>query len=387
MKKLYTLGCWLFPALLSAQMTNVTVAPYTQCDTCFTFTANPDTNSLPPYTYQWTFAGPDPGSYTGQTITHCDASVSASDTLFLVITDANNQNQYYFNTLSTLITSAGANNTVQPLCIITVDTVNNKNLLVWEQTTDTMIDSYNIYKETSTSGVYNFIANISRNNLSTFTDTSSHPDIKSARYRLTTLDICGNESQPGPSHKTMHLTISSGIPPAWNLNWEIYDGLSFLKYRIWRYHASTGWQLIDSVSSSSTTYTDPNPPTGTLNYMVEIVSQTVCSPSLKLPSTQSSYQSSLSNIASSASAGLPDAIPLSQFAIYPNPSKGLLTVQRGDIPMGSQMEIVNMLGEEIMSQRITGSKTQLDLGRYSKGMYFVVITSGKGKITRKIILE
>lgn len=176
----------------------VTAGNYSRCDTCFTFTAHPDTlnNNNPPYTYQWKFKGASPATDTGQTVNYCSrfVAIPGADSIELIITDGQGQLQYYYNTLTGLLPDLGLNTTIQPICIISVDTAVNKNLVVWDQTSDTNITSYNLYKETSTSGVFDLLTNIPRQAFSDFTDTASQPDVKSARYYITTLDACGTES-------------------------------------------------------------------------------------------------------------------------------------------------------------------------------------------------
>ena len=392
MKLFLTTALALQAVYALAQYVNVTAGSYSKCDTCFIFTAHPN-GQLPPYTFQWTFTGSSPATDTGKTVTYCSQYIAIHDTdsLYLAMTYIDStfgpQIAYYSNALTNLLPDLD-NSTVQPICIVTVDTSVNKNLIVWEQTTDTSVASYNLYKETATSGVYNILANIPRHTFSTYTDISSQPDVKSARYYLTTKDSCNfssSESPPSASHKTIHLTVNSGISPAWNLIWETYDGLSALKYRIWRNSVSNGWQLIDSVSSSSTTYTDLIPPAGLLSYVIEMISPNVCNPSLRTSQAYSAYSSSLSNLANNSVTGISENNFSLIVQIFPNPFSSATTLQTDKIFKDATLTVYNSFGQTV--KQITpitigaGRTIILHRDNLPSGVYFIRVTQDNKTIT------
>ncbi len=80
------------------------------------------------------------------------------------------------------------------ICVVTVDSATGKNLIVWEKTMGGNIQSYNIYKESTQAGVYYLIGTQEFNVLSVFTDSLSDPAIRSWRYKISSVDSCGNES-------------------------------------------------------------------------------------------------------------------------------------------------------------------------------------------------
>ena len=83
-------------------------------------------------------------------------------------------------------------------------------------------------------------------------------------------------------HKTIHLQINQGIPPAINLDWDDYYGFTYTYYRILRDDNGTGnWQVMDSVSSGITSYTDAAPPSPNSRYIVEVVHPSGCTISKK----------------------------------------------------------------------------------------------------------
>lgn len=186
----------------------------------------------------------------------------------------------------------------------------------------------------------------------------------------------------------MHLTINSGIPPTWNLVWEYYDGLSFLKYRIWRKSASEGWQLIDSVSASSTTYSDLNPPAGALYYVIEIISPGVCNPSLKTQNILSGYSSSFSNIADNGVTGISEINDSGHLMIYPNPFTTTTTVQFSSTLTNAELDIYNLCGQKIRTiNSISTDKVSIDRDNLPKGIYFIRLTEDTKNLgTEKLII-
>jgi len=206
---------------------------------------------------------------------------------------------------------------------------------------------------------------------------------------MTTLDSCGSESLPGTSHKTMHLTINSGIPPAWNLVWENYEGISFLKYRIWRKSIDSGWQLIDSVSASSTTYSDLTPPDGLLDYAIEILSPDICSPSLKSQNAFTRYNSSWSNVATNVISMISENTPLATIDVHPNPFHTSATIHISIAPKEADLVICNLYGQKIKTINwVMEEEININRGNLSAGIYFVrlvrandVIATGKFVIT------
>ncbi|MCK4662126.1 MAG: right-handed parallel beta-helix repeat-containing protein, partial [Bacteroidales bacterium] len=165
---------------------------------------------------------------------------------------------------------------VNPICLVTVDSLTNHNLIVWEKLQTTDISAYNVYKESTQSGRYFLIAEWPFDNLSIFEDTLSNSLQRSWRYKLSVVDICGVESELSAHHKTMHLTINLGINNTVNLIWDHYEGFDFETYYIHRY-SEDEWELIDSIPNNLTSYTDFSPPESDVLYQIEIKHPTGCS--------------------------------------------------------------------------------------------------------------
>ena len=366
---------------------NVTPTKHTPCDTCVKLSATV-TGGTAPLTYQW-YVHSNLYS-TGQIINYCNKYpfTFSGDSLKLIVTDANSQQATYFNGVSNLLSS-----TIPlgyQICIVTVDSATGKNLLVWDQATDPSVVSYNIYKE-NTSSVFTVIANVPRTSFSTFIDTSSKPAQVSAIYNMTMVDSCGFESSwlSTIAASTIHLAISAGIPPAWNLAWNYTQGYSIVQYRIWRATTLNHPVLIDSVANSIISYTDLTPPPGVLYYSIEAVSTAACNPSLRKSNTSNSvYSSSLSNVASTGVTGIQEYNLNNNFSIYPNPLVDKFYVESttsSKYPM--TISLFDIVGKQV-SQTIksTSDKTEMDVSGFNEGIYFIQIKTAEGMVTKKIVV-
>lgn len=177
----------------------------------------------------------------------------------------------------TTVTAIFSNDVTPELCMVSVQ--NNRNVLLWN-TEDLPITSYTIYREGNVSGEYEAIATIPYAEAGMFNDTASRPATRSYRYHLTATDTCGNESDHGETHKTMHLTISQGIGTTWNLVWTEYEGAEYTTYVIYRGTDASNIQQIDIMpSGGNTTYSDVNAPEGTVYYQVGVMMTTPCNTS------------------------------------------------------------------------------------------------------------
>lgn len=216
-----------------------------------------------PYSYLWS---------NGDTTAAVDSLITAG--YGVTITDNN-----ACNISDTIIITNDLAWQAIPICLITVDSTSSKNEIVWAKPVSLAIDSFRIYREITTNN-YQQIGAVEYNQLSFFVDATMgvDPNITSYRYKITVLDTCGNESLLSDFHKTIHMVVVPGIPPAMELSWDDYEGFAVTSYNILR--DSTGlfnWEVINTIPFGITSFTDPNPPqTPDLKYIVEVVPPDTC---------------------------------------------------------------------------------------------------------------
>ncbi|MBT3424032.1 MAG: T9SS type A sorting domain-containing protein, partial [Bacteroidetes bacterium] len=181
----------------------------------------------------------------------------------------------------------------EDICVVSGDPVTGKNLIAWERTQGQRTAYYNIYRETTATGVYEKIASRLFDSISVYVDYNSNPKQRAYRYRITAVDSCGNESDPSNHHKTIHLTVNQGVGNTNNLIWSHYEGFTFSSYLIYRGTHPDSLSQLDIIQSNLNSYTDINPPIGLLYYRVAVLMPDTCNPQIfrgqtsKGPFTQS----------------------------------------------------------------------------------------------------
>ncbi len=216
---------------------------------------------------------------------------------------------YYVNVVDQTHICNGSSDTIevlvgypypdQEICLVGVDLETGKNMVIWERHEDLNTTFYKIYRETTTGGVYEVLDTIPYNKIGVYVDSTSQPEIKSHKYRISVVDTCGNESDPSPNHKTMLLTSSLGSDRI-NLSWTEYQveggSLGFVKYIIYRGPSPGALEPIDSIPSDNTIYPDIYPPDGDNFYRVAGVKADPCNPTGDLKAGSGPYSHSMSNI-------------------------------------------------------------------------------------------
>jgi YD repeat-containing protein len=78
-----------------------------------------------------------------------------------------------------------------------------------------------------------------------------------------------------------------------------------------------------------------------------------------------------------------------KITIYPNPTRGELTIDIANIPQDADGEITihNTEGKRLHQLKQLNSTNVLDLSAYSTGIYVVRITTGQKSCERKIVKE
>ncbi len=76
------------------------------------------------------------------------------------------------------------------------------------------------------------------------------------------------------------------------------------------------------------------------------------------------------------------------FNVYPNPSNEILNVKLEILnDEKTEIKITDVLGKIILSKSITENSTQLNVGDFTKGIYFITVKSEDKKTTQKLIIN
>jgi hypothetical protein len=289
------------------------------------------------------------------------------------------------------------------ICIVTVDTATNTNLVVWEKQMGNPndIDYYKIYRATANTGEYQFIDSVDYDSISVFNDVVVSPERKSRLYKIAAVNNCGQESRLSPHHKTIHLVMNDGpIPGVKKITWDHYEGLEYFYYDLYRGTDVDGWNLVQDNIPITTLpdFTDSLPAGATeVDYIVEVVPNGGgCSATL---GKAQDYNSSRSNkpspiFAPGKGTGDPnnglDVYENNEFKalVYPNPSTGdfQIEITENIKQQDLKMRVMGVDGKVYHNQALKNNlnTVQLDV---DAGVYIVQIQGENTLETIRIVVQ
>ncbi|HRE95926.1 MAG TPA: T9SS type A sorting domain-containing protein, partial [Flavobacteriales bacterium] len=323
------------------------------------------TSGTPPFTYSWSNGA-----------TTQDISNLLQGTYHLSVTGGNGCMSHSSATVPGIFPDPIT------LCMSTVDSASGKVLCVWEKPNLFNIDRFNIYRENAVAGQYDFWFTKPFDSLSQWTDQSANPVIRGWRYKVTMVDTCGNESSFGTNHKTLHLVSSRGLSGEVNLIWDTYEGFNYPTVYINRYHASTGWELIDSVPSTLHAYVDVTAPaSGLLRYTVDVRPPTSCEATRAI-----NHNSTRSNRGTIAPPAAVDELLQSSFRVFPNPTDGVVSIVGSDPSAFIQnVMIYDLSGKRIHRMNIRSSATSISIENLERGIYILEVHTPTGIARYRIV--
>lgn len=275
-----------------------------------------------------------------------------------------------------------------PICLVTVDTATNTNLLVWEKPTTTDIDYFNIYRETSVAGEFLFIASVPYSDESVFNDLVASPQVRSWRYKIGAVNFCGEESDLSEFHKTIHLTISIGLGALINLNWDAYEGMPFPTYDLYRHTNLSGWVLLQSMPSNLFSYADTPPTINGLDYIIAVSPPDTCTSTLLKVQDHNSSRSNKSSSITGPLLGIEETDASVSTLIYPNPSTGTFNIYvTTENATGFEAIITDAQGRVIMQFSSMQEMAVVDLSAFSDGVYNLQLLANDTVINRKLIKQ
>ncbi|PKR81911.1 hypothetical protein CW751_00820 [Brumimicrobium salinarum] len=296
------------------------------------------------------------------------------------------------------------------ICIVTVDTATNTNLVVWEKDFNNPdnIDFYNIYRKNPSTNQYDFVDSVDFDNISVFNDVIASPETRSWSYLISAVNECGGESRLSRKHKTIHLVMNDGQSQDEKiLSWDNYEGLDYFTYALHRGTDVDGWQTVDGniAVTDFPTYTDILPAGATeVDYIIEVI-PTAGGCTATFGKAQD-YNSSRSNRPSPIfnpgdgtgdpnngfGDGTTDVVEFenTDFSaiVYPNPSNGnfTLAIDGNDTDEELKLSIVSINGKIIYQDKINNYLNDFHLNA-QPGVYFVKLQTQKMTETIRIIIQ
>ena len=286
---------------------------------------------------------------------------------------------------SKTVTVTTINPQTPDICIVTADSASNfnYNIVYWDNSLYSRVDSFIIYRETTTNN-YVRIGAVSKDS-SNLRDTArsigiggvngGNPNNASFKYKLSIIDSCHNESQKSLYHQTMFFQQSAA-----NLSWSPYvvesPGTNPVSgYTVFKDNNGTGaWYVFGGTTGNS--YTDnsySSYPNG--NWRVNADGFNCISTQRLAAGGHNSIDATRAKSHSNAARQQNQTTSINQVsgnsyqvAVYPNPSNGMFNLQISNYENAS-VEVYNAIGQKVLTQALQTNTTQLSLIDFSSGVY------------------
>jgi hypothetical protein len=279
-----------------------------------------------------------------------------------------------------------------PICLSTVDSLSQFNNVIWEKPITTTIDSFRIYREDVTN-VYSYIGSVAYNQYSLFVDSdlaNANPNAVTKRYRLATVDICGNVSPLSNYHNTLFMSGNNIGTFSWNLYDIDNEPNPVSSYVLYRDDFSTGnWNPVQSTAGTQTQITDPDYFLFTNSrYRLETNWSIACTPTARV---LSGFNTSKSNI-KNKSVGVKENDGFnSGLKIFPNPASKTVSIKFYKDVNNAKLNLIDALGRIVFSKEVNDVKEnavlQLNLESIAPGTYTLKMINAYLVVTQKLIVE
>jgi hypothetical protein len=240
------------------------------------------------------------------------------------------------------------------------------------------VDYHEVFRESST-GVFESVGNIVPP-AESFLDATVNNNIQSYRYKIRTIDICGEQGPLSDYHKTILLQSSIAADNSINLEWNPYQGLSFSTYYIYRRVNGAAYELLSSLAATNTAYNDisANVLENFYEYFVSIDATTCANDPFQNPSLRSNQEYVNPNLVIKDNNWLSSAI-----TIYPNPASEYLNVSVTDDIEIKEVSVYNTLGQRLM----VTTQDQINVSNLPSGVYYLSIDTDQGRVNKTLVRE
>jgi hypothetical protein len=325
------------------------------------------------------------GTATNQSFTIYDAEAD-SDTIPLAYKAPDQC--YYYDTIRVIAQHVFED---EEICVVTVS-LDTHNLIVFEKTPEVGTEFYYLYREVKT-GEYDYITQLPATRLSVFVDETSDPRVKSYKYKITSVDTCGNESDEAETyfHKTMHLIFD---PEQGTLVWQNYEGMHVPEYIIYKGNSpnETDMVEVDRVPWDDVTMTwkDVNV-TGLHYYRVGVELDKPCFPSGNVGKKADAgpYSHAMSNVEDNRlQVGLIQKLSIIQVNAWPNPFSAYTRI-RFESPGNTSYEltVMDISGKVVRKLGgITGSMVTFERHDLPAGFYTFDL-QGENRYVGRFIIQ
>lgn len=256
----------------------------------------------------------------------------------------------------------------QDIDLVTIDTANGNNKLIWDGLLHGSATATKIYRELTTNN-YQLVGTVTYATGS-FTDTVNSRN-QAWRYKIAIVDTCGNEGNKSPYVQSIHSWVTPNIPSGFTVQWTPY--LIESKDAVSQYNIYYGTQLssltyLTFVSGTITVFTLPS----FLDSVYVIGAQL---------SSKGAYDDALSNWVSESDAVGINELQSISFGIFPNPANDKIEIQI--FQNEYDIELINIYGQIVFKAK---NEKTIHLDEFSKGAYILKISGINFIGQQKIII-
>ena len=266
------------------------------------------------------------------------------------------------------------------ICYVTSDSEDyTKNRIFLNTQGNYNIQNYQIYAETTAVDEYELIGSVSAGE-SSFLDTNTNNQQLQKKYKVATLDNCGNVSDLSSAHYNTLLSATVAVDGSVSLEWQPYVGVEYSTFNIWRSVDQGEFTLISQLPSNQFNYNDTEADIDNFNYEYYVgIEVEDCQESRSITEIVE-LRSNLLNLGvlSNNEFDISDKV-----TIYPNPADDYINIKlEGSLEL-INIEIYNGLGQIIMTTKDLIISTR-DL---ESGIYFLKVKTNNGISLKNIIVK
>ncbi len=278
------------------------------------------------------------------------------------------------------------------ICYVSGDEIDiTKNRIFLNKEGNYNVAAYKILRETNIAGEYEQIGLVLPSQDS-YLDNESNNFIKQYKYKVVTVDNCGEESTESSVHYNTFLQANISSGNFINLNWEPYFGLDYDSFYIYRSVNGSSFEILDILPGNQTVYNDTTADVTINNYIyyVGIIVDECDTPNPFVGNDVELDRALSTTVTKSNTINIIDGtLGVSQnnfdfdIFLFPNPASEIVTVNIPDNMLFKKVSIFNNLGQ-LVSKFDT---TTLDVEKLTSGLYYVQIETNLGIFNKSLIKE
>lgn len=231
------------------------------------------------------------------------------------------------------------------------------------------------------SSTYDSVAYIPSGQPDKFVDIITNANQQSYQYKIAYIDSCDNRQKiSNIEHRSIYLQSSLGTGNQVNLSWTTYAGIAYSTQYIFRGTSLANMQLINTVSNSTSAYTDLNPPPGLNYYRIGIPTPTNCTSSALPGDTLV-----MSNYKTNQYVGINELEVQNSIILSPNPAKDIFKINSIFIP--TLITITDITGKCVLKVIPTSKEFIIPIENLSAGVYVVNLSINNKGYFKKLVIQ